>query len=135
MSAQRKMLSVFIDKADQWKERGLFEAIVYTLERNGIAGATVIDGIMGYGVHRRVHRKGLFGVSDEKPIVIVAVDAEDLEASSLEELRPFPSPGHGSVSDGSHGVATQPSDASLISSRNRPIRRNIIALHGIADNT
>lgn len=86
MSAQRKMLSVFIDKADQWKERSLFEAIVYILERNGIAGATVIDGIMGYGVHRRVHRKGLFGVSDEKPIVIVAVDEEDRLRSVVPKI-------------------------------------------------
>lgn len=86
MSGQRKMLSVFIDKADQWKESSLFEAIVYTLERNGVAGATVIDGIMGYGVHRRVHRKGLFGVPDEKPIVIIAVDEEDRLRSVIPKI-------------------------------------------------
>jgi PII-like signaling protein len=86
MGTQRKMLSVFIDKADQWREGSLFEAIVYTLERNGVAGATVIDGIMGYGIHRRVHRKGLFGVSDEKPIVVIAVDEEQRLRSVLPKI-------------------------------------------------
>src|SRR5213592_1638680 len=34
---------------------------------NPVAGATVWSGVMGYGAHGWIHRKGLFGVADEKP--------------------------------------------------------------------
>ncbi len=77
MANHHKMLSIFIDETDRWKDGPLSDAIVIALERNGVAGATVLEGFMGYGVHRRVHRRGLFGVTDEKPLVIVAIDEED----------------------------------------------------------
>jgi PII-like signaling protein len=89
MAGTHKMLSIFIDRTDRWKDSSLYEAIVYTLERHGVKGATVVDGIMGYGIHRRVHRKGLFGVADEQPIVIVAVDEEKQLRSVLPLLLPM----------------------------------------------
>src|SRR5581483_10225195 len=75
--APEKMLLVFVDETDMWHQERLYEAIVRVLERNGIAGATVLSGIMGYGIHRRIHRKGLFGVSDDKPVTVVVVDREE----------------------------------------------------------
>ena len=72
-----KSLIIFIDETDMWHDTRLYEAIVTTLERQGIAGATVNLGLMGYGRHRRIHRKGLFGVSDDKPVTIIAVDTEE----------------------------------------------------------
>jgi PII-like signaling protein len=47
------------------------------------------NGIMGYGVSRRVHRKGLFGVTDEKPVVISAVDSEETIRAVLPYLLPM----------------------------------------------
>jgi hypothetical protein len=44
---------------------------------------------MGFGIHRRVHRKGLFGVPDEQPIVVVAVDEEKQLRSVLPLLLPM----------------------------------------------
>lgn len=72
----QKMLLIFIDETDMWREERLYAAIVRTLEKNGVAGVTVLSGIMGYGIHRRIHHKGLFGVSDEKPITMVVIDHE-----------------------------------------------------------
>ena len=51
-----------------------------------IAGATVLRGVMGYGIHGKVHHTRLFGVSDDRPIVIVAVDAEE-RIRAVPELR------------------------------------------------
>ena len=89
MAVQRKVLSIYIDQTDRWHDTSLSQAIVFTLERNGVAGATVIEGTMGYGIHRRVHRKGLFGVSDEKPVLILAVDEEDRLRSVIPQLIPM----------------------------------------------
>jgi PII-like signaling protein len=87
--ASDKMLWIFIDEMDMWNDSKLYEQIVILLERQGIAGATVLSGIMGYGIHRRVHRKGLFGVSDERPIAIAVIDKEEKLREVLQTIRPM----------------------------------------------
>lgn len=77
IAAPQKMLLIFMDETDMWREEHLYAALVRILERHGMAGVTVLSGIMGFGIHRRVHRKGLFGVSDEKPITMVIIDNEE----------------------------------------------------------
>lgn len=79
-----KMLLILIDETDMWHDLHLYEALVRTLERHGIAGATVLSGIMGFGVHRRIHRKGLFGVADERPVSVMVVEQE----AKLREVLP-----------------------------------------------
>jgi uncharacterized protein len=85
----RKCLQIFVEDTDTWEGSPLYEAIVHLLARRGIAGATVWNGIMGYGVSRRVHRKGLFGVTDEKPVVITAIDSEEKIRAVLPHLLPM----------------------------------------------
>ena len=87
--APTKILLIFIDQTDTWQNAPLHEAIVRVLERNGIAGATVFSGIMGYGIHRRIHRRGLLGVSDDKPLTIAAIDTEDKLRNVLPAVRPM----------------------------------------------
>ena len=89
IQAPTKMLLIFIDQTDTWKNAPLHEAIVRVLEQNGIAGATVLSGIMGYGIHRRIHRRGLLGVSDDKPLTIAAIDNEDKLRNVLPAVRPM----------------------------------------------
>ena len=84
-----KMLLIFIDQTDTWQNAPLHEAIVRVLEQNGVAGATVLSGIMGYGIHRRIHRRGLLGVSDDKPLTIAAIDNEDKLRNVLPAVRPM----------------------------------------------
>jgi len=74
--AAKKMLLVFADLTDTWRDEPLHDAIVRLLERQGLAGATVVAGIMGFGRHRLIHRKGLFGMVDEKPVTILCIDDE-----------------------------------------------------------
>ena len=85
----RKCLQIFIEDTDTWEGRPLYEAIVRVLARRGIIGATVWSGIMGYGASREVHRKGLFGFTDEKPVVITAIDSEEAIRAILPQLLPM----------------------------------------------
>jgi len=89
MKAPVKMLLIFIDQTDTWQNKPLYEAIVRVLEQNGIAGATVFSGIEGYGIHRRIHRKGLLGVSDDKPLTIAVIDNETKVRDILPTIRPM----------------------------------------------
>ncbi len=84
-----KALLAFFDATDEWDGSPLHEELVRQLERHGIAGATVLNGIMGYGIHRRIHRKGLFGVVDNKPVTLVALDSEEKLRQALPVIRPM----------------------------------------------
>ena len=82
-----KMLMIYVDETDLWGTVTLFEAIVRRIRQLGLAGATVHHGIMGFGSHGKVHRKRLFGVSDDKPVVITVVDSESKVRDVLPEIR------------------------------------------------
>ncbi len=88
IEAPAKMLLIFIDETDTWgKSRvPLYEAIVEKLYESGIDGATVHSGIMGFGANRRMHRKRLFGVTDDRPITITVVDTEAKIRAVLPQL-------------------------------------------------
>ena len=80
-------LTIYLNEADRRGDLPLHELIVRRLLHLDIAGATVMRGIMGYGKHGKVHRKRLLGVSDDHPMVITAVDAEDRIRAVLPELK------------------------------------------------
>jgi hypothetical protein len=82
-----KMLLVFVNEADNWHNRPLYQAVVERLHQLGIAGATAQAGLMGFGHHMRMHHKGLFGIADDRPITIVSVDEESRLRSVLPDLR------------------------------------------------
>jgi uncharacterized protein len=82
-----KMLVIYVDETDLWGTGSLYEAIVRRLRQLGIAGATAHSGMMGFGSHGKVHHKRLFGVSDDKPVVITVVDNEHKLRQILPEIR------------------------------------------------
>ena len=88
IEAPAKLLLIFIDETDTWGESRmpLYEAIVERLYESGIDGATVHAGIMGFGANRRVHKKRLFGVTDDRPITITVVDTETKLRAVLPKL-------------------------------------------------
>jgi PII-like signaling protein len=89
MDTPIKLLVIFVDETDRWDGLPLYEAIVRRLRQRHIAGATVHIGVMGYGSHLHVHHKGLFGVSDDRPVTISVVDGELKLRRVLPEIRPM----------------------------------------------
>ena len=89
MEAPVKMMLIFLDETDTWGESRvpLYEAIVEALMQAGISGATVHNGIMGYGSNRQMHRKRLFGVTDERPVTITVIEHEDKLRAVLPKLQ------------------------------------------------
>jgi len=72
-----KILRVYIGESDTWHGRPLYQAIVRRLREQGLAGATVLRGIEGFGAHSRLHTARILRLSDDLPIVIEVVDRED----------------------------------------------------------
>jgi PII-like signaling protein len=86
---KKKCLMVFIEDTDTWKGEKLYEVIVRLLHKRGLDGATALSGITGFGAAGQIHRRGLLGVSDEKPVVIIAVDAEVKIREAIEVVAPL----------------------------------------------
>src|SRR5712691_12506534 len=82
-----KLLLLFVKETDTWGDAPLYKAVVQRLRQLEVAGASAHAGIIGFGRHHRVHHKGLFGISDDRPITIVAVDNEAKLRAVLPELR------------------------------------------------
>ncbi len=80
-------VTIYLNEADMHQEMALHEFIVRRLLHLEIAGATVTRGVMGFGKHGQVHRKRLFGVSDDQPVVIVTVDEAERIRAVLPELK------------------------------------------------
>jgi uncharacterized protein len=87
MKPPLKMLSIYVDETDLWETGPLYEAIVRRLRQLGVAGATVQAGVMGFGSHGKVHHKHLFGISDDKPMIVTVVDSESAIRAALPEIR------------------------------------------------
>jgi len=86
---RKKCLMIFIEDTDTWKGERLYEVIVRLMHKRGLDGATAVSGITGFGAAGHIHRKGLFGVSDEKPIIIVAIDSEAKIKEAIEAVAPL----------------------------------------------
>jgi len=86
---RKKCLMIFIEDTDTWKGERLYEVIVRLMHKRGLDGATAVSGITGFGAAGHIHRKGLFGVSDEKPIIIVAIDSEAKIKEAIEVVAPL----------------------------------------------
>jgi PII-like signaling protein len=71
------LLRIFIGESDRWQGLPLYEAIVRKAKEDGLAGATVLRGIMGYGAHSRIHTAGILRLSEDLPIVVEIVDARE----------------------------------------------------------
>ena len=75
------LLRVFVGEADKRDGKPLYEWIVLKAREQGLAGATVLRGIMGYGAHSRLHTFKIERLSEDLPVVIELVDTrEKLEA-------------------------------------------------------
>jgi uncharacterized protein len=84
--AEGMLLRVFIGESDKHNGRPLYEVIVGEARRQGLAGATVWKGFMGFGAHSRMHTAKILELSQDLPIVIEIVDAEEKIESFLPVL-------------------------------------------------
>jgi len=80
------LLRIFIGESDRHEGRPLFEAIVQLARKRGLAGATVLRGLEGFGAHSRVHTAKLLRLSEDLPIVIELVDTPERIEAFLPDL-------------------------------------------------
>ena len=81
-----KLLRIFIGELDKWQKKPLYEALVFAAKEKGIAGATVLRGILSYGASSRIHTAKLLDLSFDLPIIVEIVDHEDKIEKFMETV-------------------------------------------------
>ncbi|MFF8368672.1 DUF190 domain-containing protein [Streptomyces lydicus] len=79
-------LTVLVGEQDVWHHRPLYAEIVHRARAAGLAGASVFRGIEGFGAGSVVHTQRLLSLSEELPVAIVVVDAEERVRGFLPQL-------------------------------------------------
>jgi uncharacterized protein len=79
-------LTVFVGEDDRWHHRPLYTEIVHRAHAAGLAGASVLRGIEGYGASSRIHTSRLLSLSEDLPIAVIIVDTEDKVRGFLPQL-------------------------------------------------
>jgi hypothetical protein len=85
------MMLMFFDESDAWGDPRipLYEAVVRVLMEEGIAGATVLKGELGFGAAHQLTQDGLFGSTADRPVVVLTIDREDRLRAVLPRLQPM----------------------------------------------
>lgn len=86
LPGQSMRLTIFIGETDQWHHRPLYTEIVHRAHKAGLAGATVMRGIEGYGASSRVHTTRILSLSSDLPVAIIIIDAADRIEAFLPQL-------------------------------------------------
>ena len=80
------MARIYVGDADHRDGQPLYHAVVHRLRERGIAGATVLRGIEGYGANAHLHTTRLLRLSEDLPLVIEVVDSETRIRAVLPEI-------------------------------------------------
>ncbi|MBV6394971.1 MAG: hypothetical protein HFACDABA_00542 [Anaerolineales bacterium] len=83
------LLRVFIGEADKYEHKPLYEWIILQAREQGLAGATVLRGMMGFGANTRKIQTFRFDtLSEDLPIVVEIVDTEENLEKFLDLIEP-----------------------------------------------
>ncbi|MET9397456.1 DUF190 domain-containing protein [Kitasatospora sp. NPDC002965] len=86
MGGEALRLTVLVGENDRCRHRPLYSEIVHRARAAGLAGASVFRGIEGFGASSLVHTARLLSLSEDLPVAVVIVDAEERVRAFLPQL-------------------------------------------------
>jgi PII-like signaling protein len=86
LNGPAKLVRIYISETEKWHGQPLYEAIIHFAKDEGIAGATVLRGITGFGADSRIQSAKLLELSADLPLVVEIVDSAKRIATILPAL-------------------------------------------------
>ena len=87
---QGLLLRIFIGESDRHAGKPLYEWIILQAREKGLAGATVLRGMMGFGANtRQIHTFKIEALSEDMPIIVEIVDTKENIESFLDLITPL----------------------------------------------
>lgn len=83
---ERTLMRIFIGEGDKHRGKPLYEVLLHRLRERGLAGATVLRGVAGFGASSTVHTDKVLRLSIDLPIIVEVVETEEAIESILPEL-------------------------------------------------
>jgi len=78
------LLRIFIGESDKHEGKPLYKHLLELFRKEGLAGATVLRGMAGFGKSSHFHTTSILRLSDDLPIVIEVADTRE----KIEQLKP-----------------------------------------------
>jgi PII-like signaling protein len=86
VEGEGQLLRIYIGESDRWEGRPLYEAIVRAAREQGLAGATALRGIEGFGATSRIHTVKVLRLSEDLPIVVEIADRPERIAAFMPTI-------------------------------------------------
>jgi hypothetical protein len=86
INGEAKLLRIFVGESDSAGLIPVYEHIVNEAKKEGLAGATVLKGIMSFGANSRIHTAKILRLSEDLPIVIEIVDESEKIDSFINKV-------------------------------------------------
>jgi PII-like signaling protein len=86
LSGSALRLTVLVGESDMWHHKPLYTEIVHRAHAAGLAGASVFRGIEGFGASSLIHTTRILSLSEDLPVAVVVIDADDRIRAFLPEI-------------------------------------------------
>jgi PII-like signaling protein len=86
IEGEGQLMRIYIGESDRWEGRPLYEAIVRAAREQGLAGATALRGIEGFGATSRIHTVKILRLSEDLPIVVEIADRPEQIAAFMPTI-------------------------------------------------
>jgi len=86
VDGEQVLMRIFLGQTDRWERKPLYMALLELFRSKGLAGATVVQGVAGFGPTSIVHEAHVLRLSQDLPIVIEVVDTQDRIDAVLAEV-------------------------------------------------
>lgn len=87
MTGKGKLLKIYIGESESYHHMALYHALIEKIKKQGMAGATTVRGIEGYGAGGQIHSTRVLRLSEDLPIVIEVVDYEEKINALIDMIR------------------------------------------------
>lgn len=86
LSEKAVRLKIYVGESDRYQGKPAYQAVVQLMRERGFWGATVTRGVYGYGKRSRLHSASALRLSEDLPLIIEAVEAEEKVKALVPEL-------------------------------------------------
>ena len=86
LDGEQVLMRIFVRESDRWEHRPLHAALLELFRTRGLAGATVLRAVAGFGANSVVHTANILRLSADLPLVIEVVDSQERLDSVLPEV-------------------------------------------------
>jgi len=86
LDGEQVLMRIFIGESDRWEHRPLHASLLELFRSRGLAGATVLRAVAGFGPDSVVHTANILRLSADLPVVIEVIDSQEHVDSVLPDV-------------------------------------------------